>query len=284
MTVLTARHPILDTLSDDLLASGKWRTWAAADPRLAAHASLADALQAWRRDRDEPAYLTVAALASLGSARGGNDDDAALAVAVLLQDGIVRVAHDLRDRCELDDVLGAVWEQVKRSAPTLGHRAPRFLLRRAKVWLLDPARGFSDRIQTTSLETASVETTSLETTLAAFGEGTVEESGSPATGRACGRNRAAGRRLLEILAPDEQARSELTDLLGWARRTGVLTQAEVDLVLELMAAFHQTASREDAYRLVAQRHGIATRTVRRRQDAVVARLREAAGHYLADVA
>ena len=78
-------------------------------------------------------------------------------------------------------------------------------------------------------------------------------------------------------------RQDLVDLLDWARGTGVLESADVGLVLELMAACHETEGREDAYRVVGERHGVAMRTIRRRRDAVVARLRAAAGAYLAEV-
>jgi hypothetical protein len=274
MTVLTVRHPILDSLSDDLLSSGKWQGWCESDTRLAAHPSLTDALEAWRRDRCESAYLTVAALASMGSSRGGNDDDAALAVVVLLQDGIVRLAADLRDQCELDDVLAAVWEEVKRSAPNLGHRAPRFLLQRAKARLLAPAHGFVDRNELVSLDN--------------IGAAQVLESSrfvDPrlTPGRSTSPNQSNMRSLLALVAPAEDACEDLRDLLEWARGTGVLEQADVDLVLELMAASRSSAGREDAYRALGERHGVAMRTIRRRRDAVVRRLREAACDYLAEV-
>lgn len=42
-------------------------------------------------DADERCYQVVAGLTALGSRRGGDDDDAALAVAVLLEDGVNRV-------------------------------------------------------------------------------------------------------------------------------------------------------------------------------------------------
>jgi hypothetical protein len=83
--------------------------------------------------------------------------------------------------------------------------------------------------------------------------------------------------------PDE-AGPALADLLCWARGTGVLAQTEVDLVVELIAAGRQTDRREDAYRAVGDRHGVAMRTVRRRRDAVVHRLRAALGDYLAETA
>ena len=274
MTVLTARHPILDTLSADLLESGRWRRWCASDTRLAAHPSLTDALEAWRRDRGESAYLTVAALASIGSSRGGNDDDAAMAVVVLLQDGIVRLATDLRDQCELDDVLAAVWEEVKRSAPNLGHRAPRFLLQRAKARLLGGGHAYVGGKKALPLDVLGADRS----------PGSRVDDVPETRGRHHGGlHRLDESAVANLVDSAAAACSDLVDLLDWARGTGVLESADVGLVLELMVACHETDGREDAYRVVGERHGVAMRTIRRRRDAVVARLREAAGAYLAEV-
>src|SRR5689334_20956557 len=60
-----------------LSRSGRWEEWSAAEPRLAGFASLEDALEGWQR-RDKRCYQVVAGLTSLGSRRGGDDDDAAL--------------------------------------------------------------------------------------------------------------------------------------------------------------------------------------------------------------
>lgn len=266
MTVLTARHPILENLSTHLQTSGKWDDWRDSDPRLAGHASLQDALEAWRRERSARAYLTVAALASIGSSRGGKDDDAALAVAFLLQDGIVRIAVDLRDQCELDDVLAAVWEEVKRSAPNLGHRAPRFLLQRAKARALAAGHAYMANRDVLPLRA-----------LDSFGDSDL----STGEERVRGRNGHATSCVVADAA--EEAATDLVDLLAWARGRGVVDQSDVDLVVELVTAAHATGGRETAFRILGERHGVALRTIRRRQDAVVGRLRAAAGDYFADV-
>lgn len=280
MTALTAAHPVLDTLSDTLLASGTWQHWRELDTRLASQPSLREALESWRRGRGrgESAYLTVAALAALGSSRGGNDNDAALAVVFLLQDGIARLANDLRDQCQPDDVMAAVWEEVKRAAPNLGHRAPRFLLQRAKARLLASAPGAVDRCVTVSLDAlgeAGVRASALT-----GGRGGVP---GPAPAPPTGSWTVQGWSPTEDPAAEE-AGSALADLLCWARGTGVLGEDEVDLVVELIAAGRETDRREDAYRTVGDRHGVAMRTVRRRRDAVVHRLRAALGDYLAETA
>ena len=237
------------------------------------HACLDDAVEAWRRDRDESAYLTVAALASLGCSRGGNDDDAAMAAVVLLQDGIARLASDLRDLCELDDVLSAVWEEVKRAEPDLGHRAPRFLLQRAKKWILAPAHGFATASEVVPMgDVAAGRTLGEALPAARVDAARTEGPHGPASGV-----------WVDSLEPADDPCADLADLLAWARGAGVLDQADVDLIVELMAVSRETAGREEAYRVVGERHGVSMRTVRRRRDAVVGRLRGAVGEYLADV-
>ena len=264
MSVLTARHPHLLALSDDLLAGGWWGRGGAADARLAGLASLDAALGVWRRDRSERAYLAVAALAAVGSRRGCDDDDAAMAVVLLLQDGIAGLAAGMGGECELDDVVAAVWEEVKRSAPNLGHRAPRYLLARAKARLLSPAHGVVDRTDTVSWETLGAD----------MGEGAVgvNRRGDPRRGMG-----------LELRSVVDEACSDLADLLEWAHAVGVLERADVDLVLELMAVSRTSTGREEAQRIVGERYGLGMRTIRRRRDTVVSRLRTAAPAYLAEV-
>jgi hypothetical protein len=272
MNVLPARRPILVHLSDQLAESGKWNVWRHADPRLAGHLSLAEALEVWRRDRAEASYLTVAALAGIGSSRGGDDDDAALAVAFLLQDGLVRIAVDVRDRCELDDVLAALWEEVKRSAPNMGPCAPRFLLRRTKARALGAGDGYMASRDVVSLQSLDTDRSQVHAQLVT--RGSDEWSWHRLNGRPVG-----------CADPDPvvEAATDLTDLLDWARARGVLAQDEVELVSELMATAHLIDGREAAYLAVGQRHGLALRTIRRRRDAVVRRLQAVAGDYLADV-
>jgi hypothetical protein len=275
MTARTARRPILEYLSDHLLASRKWEAWRHADSRIAGQASLEAALESWRRDRAAESYRTVAALAAFGSSRGGNDDDAALAVAYLLQDGLLRIAVDLRDVCEVDDVLAALWEEVKRSAPTLGPCAPRFLLRRAKVRALGTGDGYMANRDVVPL--AWEEDRDSDPSPAAPGWA-APGGGCPSWHRASGRGVRC-----EEPDPAVEAVADLTDLLDWARARGVLTPDEVNLVTELMVAAHVSDGREAAYRAVGQRRGVGMRTIRRHRDAVVGRLHAAAGEYLAVV-
>ena len=58
----------------------------------------------------------------------------------------------------------------------------------------------------------------------------------------------------------------------------------VDLLVELLAAENDGLAREEAQRVVGERHGVAMRTIRRRRDRTAARLRDAAPRYLAAIA
>jgi hypothetical protein len=250
-----------------LARSGKWSEWLAVEPRLAGFASLEEAAEGWRR-RDERCYQVVAGLAALGSRRGGDDDDAALAVVVLLGDGVRRVATTLSDVCEVDDVSATIWEEVKAAEPQLGSHAARYLLQRARQRLSRPAAGMVSRVDTISLEQ---QTTSVATE--------ADRSHIDGTGRLLD-----DRSVLLAAAEVEDPVEDLSDLLIWAREVGVIAIEEIDLLVELLAAETDGMAREEAQRVVGERHGVAMRTIRRRRDRTTARLRDAAPKYLAAIA
>ena len=131
---------LLIGFSDYLTRAGRWRQWVSADQRLAGFDSLDSILEGWRGgDRSEDLYQAVSAAAALGSRRGADDSDAAVALLVLLQDGIVARGTKLAMGSQrhrpadevIDGVLLALCEQVRMSAPNLGCRGPAFLLARA---------------------------------------------------------------------------------------------------------------------------------------------------------
>ena len=245
----SATAGLIEAVSSSLDRTGKWAQWQRVETRLAGFGCLQDVREGWRQ-RDERCYQVVAGLTALGSRRGGDDDDAALAVAVLLEDGVHRVAASLRDVCELDDVTATVWEEVKAAEPHVGCHAATYLLRRTRQRLSRPAAGMVSRVATTSLEARS--SMDHDETLAA--------------------------------APIEDPIADLADLLDWARTVGVIAAEEVDLLVELIAAENQGLAREEAQRVVGERHGVAMRTIRRRRARAAARLRDAAPDYLAAIA
>ncbi|MBZ5735361.1 hypothetical protein K8Z61_12725 [Nocardioides sp. TRM66260-LWL] len=253
--------------------SGKWEQWQQVELRLAGFADLQEACAGWRR-RDDECYEMLAGLVALGSRRGGDDDDAALAVLVVLADGVNRVAGQLSDlQCEVGDVHAMVWEEVKAAEPQLGNRAGRYLLDRARQRLCRPAAGLLCRVETTSLDAWLV-----------------GEAGSEVLGT--GLERGVDDCDLTVAVPVvEDAVEDLVDLLVWAREVGVIAPGEIDLLVELMAAEHELLARgetkrarEEAQRIVGERHGVTLRQIRRRRDQTTARLRDAAPQYLEAIA
>ncbi|MDR7254960.1 hypothetical protein J2X46_003962 [Nocardioides sp. BE266] len=212
----------------------------------------------------------MAGLTALGSRRGGDDDDAALAVVVLLADGVSRLAYrDLMFVCELEDVNATVWEEVKGAEPQLGSHAARYLLQRARQRLTRPAGGMVSRIDTTSLEAWTA----------------VVFDGLAVGVFSDGAGRADGDRDLIIAVPDvEDPVEDLADLLTWATGTGVISADDVELLVELLAAENDGLGREEAQRVVGERHGVTMRTVRRRATRTTERLNRAAPEYLAAIA
>jgi hypothetical protein len=250
-----AQIALATSVISSLERSGKWAKWQRVEPRLAGFASLEEAREGWRR-RDERCYQVVAGLTALGSRRGGDDDDAALAVAVLLEEGVNRVAMTLTDVCEIDDVNATVWEEVKGAEPQVDCYAATYLLRRARQRLSRPAAGMVSRVDTTSLEART--------------EGT---------------GRSDQDRDLILAGPDvEDPVEDLADLLTWAREVGVIATEEIALLIELLAAENDGMAREEAQGVVGVRRGVALRTIRRPRDRTAARLRNAAPKYLAAIA
>lgn len=258
-----AQSALAASVINNLHRSGKWAQWQQAEPRLVGFDTFDEALAGWRR-RDARCYQVVAGLTALGSRRGGDDDDAALAVTVLLEDGVNRVATTLTDVWETDDVNATVWAEVKAAEPQLGCHAARYLLQRARQRLSRPAAGMVSKLDTTSLDART-----------GVSDGTFND----------GAGGGAQDRDLLLAVPDvEDPVEDLTDLLTWATGAGVIATEDVDLLLELLAAENAGVAREEAQRLVGERHGVAMRTIRRRRDRTAARLREAAPRYLAEIA
>lgn len=251
-SMASAWEPMRTQFSQQLEATGRWHCWAETEPEISWPASLDAATRDWRGSEKPDSHLLVAALTRHGSHRGGDDEDAALAVVFLLEQGIRRVASQLSDICGIEDVVTATWEEVKNAEPQLGCRAPRFLLKRAKQRLLRPAAGLICR-QDRAL--------SLDALL---------ETDSP-------------RGWADSREENADARRELEDLLDWARVAGVLEPAETDFLVELTDVSQAVATRAEATEL-SVRHGVSPRTIRRRKADAVKRLRTAVPDYLAATA
>ena len=247
---------------------GSGREWQQVEPRLAGFASLEEAREGWRR-RDERCYQVVAGLTALGSRRGGDDDDAALAVAVLLEDGVNRVAMTLNDVCEIDDVNATVWEEVKAAEPQLGCHAAALPAAAGPAASEPPGRrhGLPDRARPH------------------WRRGSRRTTPPPLSVLSDGVGREDRDRDLLIAVPEvEDPVEDLADLLTWAREVGVICARGCRPARRAPRRGERRHGREEAQRVVGERHGVAMRTIRRRRDRTAARLRDAAPTYLAAIA
>src|SRR5664280_3429453 len=104
------------TLAERLERSGRWPLWVSAEPVLACASGLAE-VAALAGDRAHPgrADELLAALVRLGAVDGGNDQEAAHAVALLLTTGADHLAGQLRNlSADIDQmVAGQVWLQIR---------------------------------------------------------------------------------------------------------------------------------------------------------------------------
>ena len=263
---LLARHPGLARQAQTAAAT-HWPAWQRDDPRLDSFADLDEVAALWHAERAQPCYLAIAALAGLGSRRGGDDDDAALAVLVILHEDIDLLTGQLRRICQPDDVLWAVWDSVKRAEPQLECRAPYFLLHRAKDRLLAAHRASQLERPAGHVETLDHLAAQASPVQGFIGTQPVPQPGEPPpAARVC----------------TQDAATELERLLGWAAATGRIATSEVDLLGELVSG-PPRVRREEAMRLIGERHGVGLRTIRRRRDAAVQALRCALPDYLAAV-
>lgn len=233
-----------------LAHSDRWAEWTEQDDRLAWCADLAEAVAAWSR-RDERSHQIVTALTALACRRGGDDDDAGVALLVLLEDGLIRVALDLRDLCSPSDVISAAWEVIKAAEPQPGRRAASFLIKRTQQRLVRQAK-----------PRRSVEATPMS-------ERFDQVFDLPDR---------------ELFADLEDPVSDVVDLLQWARGVGVVDEGEVALLVELMAASGQGETRGEALSKAGELRGVTPRTINRFELAAHDKLRAAVSNYAAATA
>lgn len=235
--------------------SGKWAAWASVEQDLAAYADLGEVRAAWERRRPH-CYDGIAALTRLGATRGGDDHDAALAVVVLLHPGLVRMVRGLTPgMCEIDEARSLLWEKVKSAEANAGPMTVRFLL---------------DRVRQTDLVRPLVPRMENERSLEAIVERVLDGDTDYAA----------------VLGDteDEHAGTELREVLAWCLRRDVITDEDSALLGELVAAAHDGLGTEEAMAAVGTRHHVCMRTIRRRRDGAIARIRAAVPEYLEAVA
>jgi len=255
-------------LAERVERCGRWPLWVAAEPVLASVSGLEE-VEAIAADRGDPqrSDVLLAALVRLGAVDGGNDQDAAHAVALLLAGGMARVAGQLRNLSENIDemVAGQVWLQI-RAFPWSRRRraiASNILMDARRAVLADLGvdtarrrRGFMvvlvDRIEVEAID---------------GGSGI-------------------------LLEHDRSARSgdehTLVEVLQWATGKGVVTHHDAAILLELarleVGDPVRGLSSAAEIRAVATRRGVNEKTVRRSRDRAVRSLVDARAAYLRDCA
>jgi hypothetical protein len=252
---LLARHPELNHQSTVVDRSGAWQRWQAQDTRLSPFMTLQTLAREWEASRAVACYPAIAALACLGSRRGHHDDAAAIAVLVVLHRDLDCMGEQLRRVCEPDDLMWSLWEAVKRAEPQLGARAPYFLLHRAKESLLSTHRRAACEVACANPLDASRHSSSIT-------------GFEPAP---CSSDFG------------ESAETELLGLLRWAQHRGVIAAGDAQLLHQLGQSLDREVAVEASLTQAGRRLGVCMRTVRRRRDATIRRLRDAVPEYLAAV-
>ena len=238
-------------LEERIERSGRWSSWVANEPALAGLNGLGEVVAIAQDSADRArADGLLAALVRLGAVDGGNDRDAAQAVALLLANGSARLAQQLRNLSKDIDamVAGQLWLQI-REFPWRRRRraiAQNILMDARRAVLRD--LGVDNRRSSRGFEVILVDTTAV---------GAAHDGGS------------------DTLV-DHNPGSELGDelnllaLLDWATGKGVVTDQDAAILLELagleVAGTVRGLNSAAEIRAVATRHGVNEKTVRRSRD------------------
>lgn len=264
------------TLTERVERTGRWTSWVAAEPVLADLGGL-DEVMAMAQDRAAPsrANALLAALVRLGAADGGNDLEAAQAVALLLSKGTARLGRQLRNLSkDIDEmVVGQVWLQI-REFPWRQRRraiAQNILMDARRAVLRD--LGVDTRKSSKGVVVVLVDTASVR---AATDRGSLVMA--PSGGFLVGHDPGAG-------LGDEPT---LLGVLQWATGNGVVTDEDAGVLLELAALelawpVHGLNSAAELA-AVATRRGVNARTVSRSRDRAVRSLVSARAAYLRECA
>ena len=256
-------------LAERVERSGRWPSWVAAEPVLAGVNGLEEVV-AMVKDRADPgrADVLLAALVRLGAADGGNEQDAAHAVALLLANGAARLAGQLRNLSkDIDEmVAGQVWLQI-REFPWRRRRraiAQNILMDARRAVLRD--LGVDTRSCSRGVVVILVDTTAV---------GAATDRGSRAL---ADHDRPSG-------LGDELT---LGAVLRWATGKGVVTDQDAAILLELagleVAGAVRGLSSAAEISAVATRRGVNEKTVRRSRDRALRCLVGAREAYLRECA
>jgi hypothetical protein len=256
-------------LSERVERSGCWSAWVAAEPVLAGANGL-DQVMAIAADKADPgrADTLLAALVRLGAVDGGDDQEAAHAAALLLDNGAGRLAGQLRNLSrDIDQmVAGQVWLQIREFPWRRRRRAI------AANILMDVRRhvlrdlGVDTRRSSRGVEVTLVDTTTVRSAIEAY---SLRQGGQdPRAG--------SGHKL------------NLPALLEWATDKGVISHQDAAILLELasleVAGTVRGLSCAAEISAVAARRGVNERTIRRSRDRAIRCLVRARDAYLRECA
>ena len=266
-------HPIRHvgvspTELDELVAGERWRHWCAIEPDLAAVGSLAEV----RSLRGEAEDRIVGALLRLAAQDRGDDHLAAIALVHQFGGAVRVISRQFRQLAGEDIeglVVGAMWEQI-RSFPWQRRRhhfaaCVMYDTRRTVRKLLMPGRDWRNHDPVVLLNPQSW-----------VFEALIEHAGTS-----------------ELREPGPDPSTELAGFLEWVARRGFVDKDDVGLLVELLASdrsnpaipkWHRGACSVAAVEQVAGDRGVCTKTVCRRRDKVIAKLRDAVPAYIEAVA
>jgi hypothetical protein len=274
------------SLGDRVARTRALDRWGAAEELLAGISSL-DALAEIVHHGHDPARADelLGGLVRLAAADGGDDEDAAMVVAHLLDNGTRKLALQLRDLSDdIDELLaGELWLQIRTFPWRRRRRAY------AKSLLLDTRLAVLAEVRPYRTRDRQTRVILIDPVACWTDDEPAREPASSPTGRTGVLDRA------HVEAHDQDS-STLLDVLEWARRSGVIDRAEAALLLELVVAADEVGlaeRRRSAGRsvnqraeiaAVAARHGVHAKTIWRRRARALGALQAASGRYLAAVA
>jgi hypothetical protein len=256
-------------LAERVERCGSWPLWVAAEPALASAGSF-DEVAGIVGDRAHPrrADELLAGLVRLGAVDGGNDQDAAWAVALLLTKGAARLARQLKGLSPSMDqmVAGQVWLQI-REFPWRKRRraiAANILLdaRRAVLRDLgaDTRRSCAQGVLVILMDTTS-EGLAASGWQALAGQDRSVESGDDVT---------------------------LVEIVQWGTGNGLVSPEDAATLLELasleLPGTVRGLSSAAEIHAIATRRGVTEKTVRRSRDRAVRSLAGARMAYLRECA
>jgi hypothetical protein len=256
-------------LTERLERSGRWPSWVAAEPALASLRGLQE-VAATVGDRAQPrrADELLAALVRLAAVDGGNDQEAAAAVFLLVANGAGRLAGQLRSLSnDIDQmVAGQVWLQIREFPWQRRRRAI------AANILMDARRAL--------LRDLGVDTRSSSRGVVVMLVDTTRDSEAIYVG---------SRSLVDQDQHEGPADEHtLVGVLEWATGNGVVTAADAAILLELascdVAGAVRGLSSAAGINAVATHLGVNEKTVRRCRDRAVRALAGARQAYLRECA